>query len=827
MTHHARMPPATRRRRHRLSDQPALAVIDDPAGPRPRWPSSGGGHRDPGSRDPARRRRRGPDGRDRRGLGLARTAPAGVRLHADGPAGRLRRTSGRSATAGPSSWSTSMATRRRRGARDPQAPRRPLHQLLRPVRDRGARPAGAAPSRTSRATCGADGGRSESQRGTAPCRGALGAARGRAGLCASRTRRAASLPARRAAPTGSRSPITPPSRASSTAASSARCSTATPTGRRDAPDARARADPAGRLRDTSAAPTDRPVHWAWPVEGVRVVVDAELSPVASSPPHAAAPSSPSGPDHPARSLVEEPHVPPLLRTKRQGRDESSSGPRRRGRPAGDTETVRRIVTRLEAMPPEQARLSQLPRTPWRAPRTPTSTSATTRRPPSSANSRATVARRSNGSPRDRNGEAPGEDRRWHRRLRRDPRVQGPRRPAQRLVILRACFAVMAANGTTPRGDGAVNEIADELDIDEAVLRHPRRIPRAALVGPADRRVTQATSGAPPARHRAMRAAIHGVARSLRAAIANPAIRRVEAAYTVGIAGDWVLLVALLVVAYGAGGALGVGILGLVRMVPATLTGTFAGIPAAGFGSGRVLVAANALRSLGASGVRSASGSALRRAVVFLAAAIVHRRDHGPARPVRPAAVPRAVAGRAGRGQRRVEPRRGRSGRSSGRCSGGYSSHPSASRRGWRWPPSSSCRDVLRRAARRGRGPRRGPTATDGTRAAIVGRHLPDGRRAARSGTRHHRFPDAGAGPRDADYPHRRQLAGAARSGRRRHRLAQRRDRSRRPHRCGRRCEPQRARAAVTTCSRLSLAMWGLPIDGDGAPGPWRSWPSGR
>jgi len=49
----------------------------------------------------------------------------------------------------------------------------------------------------------------------------------------------------------------------------------------------------------------------------------------------------------------------------------------------------------------------------------------------------------------------------------------------------------------------------------------------------------------------MRAAVRGAARSLRAAIANPAIRRVEAAYTGGIAGDWVLLVALLVVAYQA------------------------------------------------------------------------------------------------------------------------------------------------------------------------------------------------------------------------------------------------------------------------------------
>ena len=120
----------------------------------------------------------------------------------------------------------------------------------------------------------------------------------------------------------------------------------------------------------------------------------------------------------------------------------------------------------------------------------------------------------------------------------------------------------------------------------------------------------------------MRAAVRGVASSLRAAIANPAIRRVEAAYTGGIAGDWVLLVALLVVAYQAGGALGVGILGLVRMLPATLTGTFAGVPAARFGSGHVLVAANILRSLGAVGCAVGVWLGAPTWVVFVGAAVV-------------------------------------------------------------------------------------------------------------------------------------------------------------------------------------------------------------
>jgi MFS family permease len=120
----------------------------------------------------------------------------------------------------------------------------------------------------------------------------------------------------------------------------------------------------------------------------------------------------------------------------------------------------------------------------------------------------------------------------------------------------------------------------------------------------------------------VRETVGGAARSLRAAIANPAIRRVEAAYTGGIAGDWVLLVALLVVAYQAGGPFGVAVLGLVRMLPATLTGTLAGVPAARFGSGRVLLAANLVRSLGAIGCAVAVWLGAPTAIVFVGAAIV-------------------------------------------------------------------------------------------------------------------------------------------------------------------------------------------------------------
>ena len=86
--------------------------------------------------------------------------------------------------------------------------------------------------------------------------------------------------------------------------------------------------------------------------------------------------------------------------------------------------------------------------------------------------------------------------------------------AQRVAVVRACFAVMAANGTISAEEtGAINQIADELDIDEDVASlDPRRVPRAVLVGPADppghrRRLTAVSAGRPSgaqARRRSIR-----------------------------------------------------------------------------------------------------------------------------------------------------------------------------------------------------------------------------------------------------------------------------------------------------------------------------------
>jgi hypothetical protein len=84
--------------------------------------------------------------------------------------------------------------------------------------------------------------------------------------------------------------------------------------------------------------------------------------------------------------------------------------------------------------------------------------------------------------------------------------------------------------------------------------------------------------------------------ALRGALAEPGIRRIEVAWAAGIVADWAYLIALLVVAYRAGGALGVGILGVVRMVPAMVLGPLAATPIRRLRGERALLAIHAVRA---------------------------------------------------------------------------------------------------------------------------------------------------------------------------------------------------------------------------------------
>jgi uncharacterized tellurite resistance protein B-like protein len=139
--------------------------------------------------------------------------------------------------------------------------------------------------------------------------------------------------------------------------------------------------------------------------------------------------------------------------------------------AGDTATVRRIVAKLESMPPEQARLI--------------------------ASAAYTLARAANADFDISDEETAAIERELQAREALDEptavlvtemaklqaktvgatedyvvtrEFKALADDAQRVAVLRACFAVMAANGTISAEESAViNEIAEELDIDDGTL----------------------------------------------------------------------------------------------------------------------------------------------------------------------------------------------------------------------------------------------------------------------------------------------------------------------------------------------------------------------
>lgn len=109
--------------------------------------------------------------------------------------------------------------------------------------------------------------------------------------------------------------------------------------------------------------------------------------------------------------------------------------------------------------------------------------------------------------------------------------------------------------------------------------------------------------------------------AIRAVLRNGAVGRLEIGWLAANANTYAFLVVTLVVAYDAGGAAAVGLLGVVRAVPPTLLAPLAGVPAARWPPGRVLLAVN----LGRASAVVMTGAVLAidgpLAVVFLLVAI--------------------------------------------------------------------------------------------------------------------------------------------------------------------------------------------------------------
>ena len=103
---------------------------------------------------------------------------------------------------------------------------------------------------------------------------------------------------------------------------------------------------------------------------------------------------------------------------------------------------------------------------------------------------------------------------------------------------------------------------------------------------------------------------------------NAAIRRIEIAWTAGVAADGAFLVVLLIVAYDSGGALAAGILGAIRVVPSIVLAPFAPSLVVRFRGDRVLAAINVVRSLGAIATAAVVAADLPIELTYVLAAAV-------------------------------------------------------------------------------------------------------------------------------------------------------------------------------------------------------------
>jgi len=109
--------------------------------------------------------------------------------------------------------------------------------------------------------------------------------------------------------------------------------------------------------------------------------------------------------------------------------------------------------------------------------------------------------------------------------------------------------------------------------------------------------------------------------SIGGVLRNEQLRRVELAWGASVAAEWANFVALGVFAYDIGGALGVGVAGLVRLLPAALIGPFAAIIGDRFRRERFLVAISLGGSLALVGSAAAYFVDRNEYVIFALASV--------------------------------------------------------------------------------------------------------------------------------------------------------------------------------------------------------------
>jgi MFS family permease len=110
--------------------------------------------------------------------------------------------------------------------------------------------------------------------------------------------------------------------------------------------------------------------------------------------------------------------------------------------------------------------------------------------------------------------------------------------------------------------------------------------------------------------------------AFRAVFANPNLRRVELAWALSETGKWMYVVAVAVFAYDAGGATAVGIVALIRIIPAAVIAPFAAVLADRFRRERVMLFADITRAVILVGAVFVVVFDLPAAVVYLLAGLV-------------------------------------------------------------------------------------------------------------------------------------------------------------------------------------------------------------
>ena len=125
--------------------------------------------------------------------------------------------------------------------------------------------------------------------------------------------------------------------------------------------------------------------------------------------------------------------------------------------------------------------------------------------------------------------------------------------------------------------------------------------------------------------------------ALRTVVGNAALRRIEAAWMLGMGGDAAFVVALIVAAFGYGGPVAVGVLTACRMAPSILGAPLAGLLAGRRPPSRLLLGVHGLRAAGA--VVATIGLVVASPPLVLAGATLAASAGAFVRPLQAASMP--------------------------------------------------------------------------------------------------------------------------------------------------------------------------------------------